>query len=63
MTVRIKPEHSGRIKILALAGWTPQEISNQYPEYHPDQIRNHLNNKYKEEVKGKVQKDSSRGNA
>lgn len=62
MTTRIKPEHSSRIKILGLAGWTPQEISNEYPDYHPDQIRNHLNTKYKDEVKGKLQKDVSRGN-
>lgn len=62
MTTRIKPEHSSRIKILGLAGWTPQEISNEYPDYHPDQIRNHLNTKYKDEIKGKIQKDVSRGN-
>ena len=62
MTVRIKPEDSSRIKILALAGWTPQEMSNEFPDYHPDQIRNHLNNKYGDEVKGKIKKDTSRGN-
>ena len=60
---RITEEDSGRIKILALAGWTPQEIAIKYSEkgYSPDQIRNHINRKHTE-VKGKLKKDVSRGN-
>lgn len=62
MSKHISPEHSGRIRILALAGWTPQEIANEFPDYHADQIRNHLNRKY-DDVKGKIKKDTSRGNS
>lgn len=61
MSKHISPEHSGRIYIMAMAGYTPQEIANNFPEYHADQIRNHLNRKY-EDVKGKIKKDVSRGN-
>ena len=60
---RITEEDSGRIKILALAGWTPQEIAIKYKDkgYNPDQIRNHINRKHKD-AKPKLKKDVSRGN-
>jgi len=60
---RISDEDSGRIKILALAGWTPQEIAIKYSQkgYNPDQIRNHINRKHKD-AKPKLKKDTSRGN-
>lgn len=60
MTIRITKEDSIRIKIMALAKYTPQEIALKYPQYNVDQIRNHINNKYGDEVK--IVKDNSRGN-
>lgn len=61
-TKHITPEDSQRMAIMAAAGWTPQEIANRFPDYHADQIRNHLNKKYAPELKGKIKKDVSRGN-
>lgn len=60
-TKHITDQDSQRMAIMAAAGWTPQEIANRFPDYHADQIRNHLNKKHSE-LKGKIKKDSSRGN-
>jgi hypothetical protein len=58
----IKPEHGARLSIMAMAGYTPQEMANKYPDYNPTQIRNYLNRKFPE-LKGKIKKDTSRGNS
>lgn len=60
-TKHITLEDSQRMAIMAAAGWTPQEIANKFPDYHADQIRNHINKK-NPELKGKIKKDVSRGN-
>jgi hypothetical protein len=58
----ITPIHGSKLYILALVGYTPQEMANKYPDYNPTQIRNYLNRKYPE-LKGKITKDTSRGNS
>lgn len=58
----ISPAHGARLHILALAGYTPQEMSNKFPDYNPTQIRNYLNRKCPN-LKGKIKKDTSRGNS
>lgn len=58
----IKNEHGSRFYILAKAGYTPQDISNKYPEYHADQVRNYLKRKYPD-LQGSLKKDTSRGNS
>jgi hypothetical protein len=61
MAKRITKEDSYNIYIKALAGYTPQEIVTDFPDYHADQVRNHIKRKYPD-VKNKLKKDISRGN-